>query len=291
MGWNSIENKQKMRDFTLDVHIRLLATLQERGYSFYTVKDSVLKRDGSKRIILRHDVDLLPKNSLRLAEIQHQTGIYGTYYFRIIPESFNDSLIRDIALMGHEIGYHYETMDTCNGNVVMAYDEFCRNLEMFRKIVPVETVCMHGSPLSKFDNRAIWERFDYKNLGIIAEPYFDIDFNKVCYITDTGRMWDGDSFNFRDKGSGNWQQAIGEENRMPRTANLKPFSKFHTTFDIIRAAEEDRLPDKIMMTFHPQRWTDKPVPWVREFIWQNVKNVGKYFLVKLRDKEEVGSRK
>jgi hypothetical protein len=58
--------------------------------------------------------------------------------------------------------------------------------------------------------------------------------------------------------------------------------KFRSTYDIITAAEEDELPDKIMMTFHPQRWTDKPVPWVKELVWQNVKNVGKYFLVKMR---------
>ena len=37
---------------------------------------------------------------------------------------------------------------------------------------------MHGSPLSKWDSRAIWEKYDYRALGITAEPYFDIDFNK-----------------------------------------------------------------------------------------------------------------
>jgi hypothetical protein len=37
-----------------------------------------------------------------------------------------------------------------------------------------------------------------------------------------------------------------------------------------------------MMTFHPQRWTDDMVPWIKELVWQNVKNVGKYFLVRVR---------
>jgi hypothetical protein len=59
--------------------------------------------------------------------------------------------------------------------------------------------------------------------------------------------------------------------------------KFKSTSEIIRAAERGELPDKIMITFHPQRWSDKPGPWLRELIWQNVKNVGKYFLLKLRD--------
>ena len=36
-----------------------------------------------------------------------------------------------------------------------------------------------------------------------------------------------------------------------------------------------------MMTFHPQRWTDKPIPWMKELVWQNTKNIGKYFIVKM----------
>jgi hypothetical protein len=54
---------------------------------------------------------------------------------------------------------------------------------------------------------------------------------------------------------------------------------FHSTRDIIKAANEGRLPDKIMMTFHPQRWNDKPLPWLKELVWQGVKNVGKRVLL------------
>jgi hypothetical protein len=27
-----------------------------------------------------------------------------------------------------------------------------------------------------------------------------------------------------------------------------------------------------MITVHPQRWHDRAVPWVKELVWQNVKN-------------------
>ena len=54
---------------------------------------------------------------------------------------------------------------------------------------PVKTICMHGSPLSKWDNRDLWKRYNYRDFGIIAEPYFDLDFDEVFYITDTGRSW------------------------------------------------------------------------------------------------------
>ena len=80
-----------------------------------------------------------------------------------------------------------------------AYEEFCRYLEKLRETVPIKTICMHGSPFSKYDNRSLWEKYDYKELGIIGEPYFDIDFSKVLYLTDTGRKWDGEKVSIRDK--------------------------------------------------------------------------------------------
>ncbi len=67
----------------------------------------------------------------------------------------------------------------------------------------------------------------------------------------------------------------------PGTLNLADQYHFHSTFDIIRAAEAGELPDQIMMTFHPQRWTDKPVPWIKELVMQNIKNqIKKYFIIR-----------
>ncbi len=81
----------------------------------------------------------------------------------------------------------------------LAYESFCRNLEMLRKNFDIQTICMHGSPRSKFDNRLVRTKYDYWDLGIVGEPYFDIDFSEVLYLTDTGRRWDGDRFSVRDK--------------------------------------------------------------------------------------------
>jgi hypothetical protein len=269
-----------MKDFTIKTYKELLTNLGAKGYSFQTFQE-FLASPRHKAIILRHDVDDRKENSLRFARIQHSMGIVGSYYFRIVPQSFDFEIINEIAALGHEIGYHYETMDSAEGKgpcllrsrqesakgkgpcllrsrqeseelIDRAYEEFCKNLEMFRKIVPVTTICMHGSPRSKYDNKEIWKKYDYKKLGIIGEPYYDIDFNKVAYLTDTGRRWNGDKVSVRDK-------------------VVSPFNfNFRTTHDII--AGINLLPDKVMFTFHPQRWSDDSVLWLKEFILQNVKN-------------------
>ena len=58
--------------------------------------------------------------------------------------------------------------------------------------------------------------------------------------------------------------------------------KLHSTHDIINACKSGKLPDQIMMNFHPQRWTDNPVKWAQELVWQNAKNVVKAGVVRWR---------
>ena len=59
--------------------------------------------------------------------------------------------------------------------------------------------------------------------------------------------------------------------------------RFRRTQDIIDAAEADVLPDKIMITVHPQRWNDSFLPWANELVWQNCKNIVKWGIVKVND--------
>jgi len=58
---------------------------------------------------------------------------------------------------------------------------------------------MHGSPLSKYDNRKLWEEYDYRDFGIVEESYFDMDFLDVLYLTDTGRSWNSENYNVIDR--------------------------------------------------------------------------------------------
>jgi len=246
----------------------LLTQLKNCSYEFITYKD-YCKGDKPKRfVILRHDVDLLPFNSLATAQIEHEFDCRAVYYFRTVPESWNEAVIKEIASMGHEVGYHYESLTTCNGNVQKAFEDFKKNMEKLRNLVPVNTICMHGSPRSPYDSKDIWKQYDYKTLGIIGEPYLSTDFSKMLYLTDTGRRWDGYKVSVRDKIEGYQEEW-----------NAKGWV-FHTTDDIIRALQENRLPDQLMITTHPQRWNDFGFGWMKELMMQNIKNVVKAFIVR-----------
>ena len=256
-------------DFTINSYKSIIHALS-KDYPFQKF-DDFLANSFEQAVILRHDVDRLPQNSLRFAKIQAALGINGSYYFRAVPCSWDEKVILEISNLGHEVGYHYENMDTCHGDIDKAWDDFRYNLDKLRKLVDVKTICMHGSPRSKFDNKALWEKYDYKSLDIIGEPYYDVDFNKVFYLTDTGRRWDGWKTSVRDK--------VPQQEKWVRQGLV-----YHSTYDIINSINKGTFPKQVMFTFHPQRWHDMSVPWVKELVWQGVKNVGKRILVMRNEK-------
>lgn len=256
-----------MLDFSLDIYRELLEKLIEKGYQLIGYADYLKsqepKANSQELIILRHDVDAKPQNSLRIAQIEHSLGAKATYYFRVGRESNNPEIIRAIAKLGHEIGYHYEDMSLCNGDVDQAWSHFQTWLAYFRQYYAVETICMHGAPTSRWDSKDLWKHYDYKTLGIIGEPYLDTDFSDVFYLTDTGRCWDGYKMSVRDK--------IPE---MQDKWEAKGWT-WHTTPQLLRAIEADQLPKHVMLTTHPQRWTNDPKAWYLEMVTQNAKNIVK----------------
>ena len=145
-------------------------------FAFQTFYEFIDK-PKEKVVVLRHDVDLNPKNSLDMAKVESELGVNGTYYFRIVPESFDEDIILQIVEKGHEVGYHYEDIDLVEKLndfedeilIDRAYESFCKNLERFRKLVPINTICMHGSPKAKFDNKIIWNKVNWT-----SPPYINI---------------------------------------------------------------------------------------------------------------------
>lgn len=241
-------------DFTYKKYQELLISLKEKEYDFRTFESFCKGNNPNRFVMLRHDVDTRPLHSLQVAKIEYSLEIPASYYFRIVPKSNHPEIIKQIVALGHEIGYHYEDLTLAKGDSVLAIDLFKEHLEYFRQFYPVTTICMHGSPMSSYDNREIWDSYNYKEWNLIGEPYFDIDFQEIAYITDTGRKWNDLQSNRRDK-----------------VATSRHF-QYRTTNDLIEALLKGYLPEKIMITTHPQRWTDNVIKWTQELVLQSIKN-------------------
>ena len=253
-----------MMDFTHEAYRALLFSLKRRGYTFYTFEQFLSVPQNGRIIVLRHDIDKRPQNALKLARIEHRLGIKASYYIRAVKGTWDENIIRKIVALGHELSYHYEDLTIAKGNHEKAWEHFKINLAKIREFYSAKTICMHGSPLSKWDNRELWKKYDYREVGIVGEPYFDIDYSKVLYITDTGRGWNHTKVSVRDK--------------IDHSDNVLQLS-IKGTGQMIEMIENNNFPDCAIINTHPQRWFPFGVNWVNELLLQSLKNTIKRLLI------------
>lgn len=290
-------------DFTAGKYKLLLSALKGCGAPFAGFSD-IAAGHPEKFIVLRHDVDKKPGNALNLARTEALESIRASYHFRAAGGGFEAEVISEIAALGHEIAYHYEDLSAVAGRrpyrrgevdpavAGKAVARFRRNLELLRRLSPVSVISMHGSPLSPVDNRLLWKYYDYHSDGIVCEPYIDIDVSDILYLTDTGRRWDGEGSSVRDRGFmagsaalpgpyAGWRVKPAEGSLMnmtPRGMAFRAAFKAGSTDELIEEALNNRLPDRLIINTHPQRWSDNPLEWVTELIIQNLKNQVKKFV-------------
>lgn len=247
-------------DFTLDKFQQICYSLEKNNYSSITLAEYMTATIlPEKYILMRHDIDRNPSKALETAKIEQDFNIKATYYFRTVNDNlFCPEIITEVKKMGHEIGYHYEVLNECKGNYEDAIKLFESNLKKFEKLCDVKTVCMHGQPLSKYDNRDIWKKYDYRDFGILGEAYLSID-ESVNYLCDTGRNWNFDHC-LRDF-----------------IPNKTERIHVDSTNDLIELIESGETSNFYILT-HPERWSSNGFEWLFFYSKDMVFNVGKKFL-------------
>ena len=254
-----------MRDFTYLKYEKLCEALLENNFKPKTILDYFTQKETSgKYFVMRHDVDKKPLNSLEIAKIENRLGISSTFYFRTTKDVFIEDIIQQISNLGHEIGYHYEVLALFNGDRQKAIKRFKSDISKIGQLAKVKSISRHGSPGSKWDEHDLWSTYNYLDFGIECEAYIDIDYDSVHYVTDTGRCWNGDKFNIRDK----------------VFSNLEKLDVGNTTelINSIKVLDKD-----IIINTHPQRWNDNYLPWFNELWMQNTKNIFKGLIKKYRN--------
>lgn len=261
-------------DFTLNKYTQLCESISNSSYAPMTV-ESYIKQNGKKNkvIILRHDVDSRPANALRIAEIEKEFKLKSTYYFRVIDEVFQKDLIEKIQALGHEIGYHYEVLDKSKGNFENAIKLFETELQAFRKISDIKTICMHGNSRTPWNSRDIWKRYDFTEFDILGEAYLSIDFSRMAYISDSARTWDH-KYKVKDIVEGS------KGSLLPQIAS---------TDEIIDLIRKDEFNQLYILT-HPDEWTDNLVTWSWDYLRQTFRNRAKLIVKWWFDQNKTGNK-
>ncbi|WP_052300928.1 hypothetical protein [Methanoplanus limicola] len=196
-----------------------------------------------------------------MAEIEHDLGIRSSYYFRH-PYTFKPDIISKIHELGHEVGYHYETLSKARGEPKVAIKLFEEELNEFKKIHEIKTICMHGKPLSGYDNRELWKYYDFHDYGIEGEAYLSIDEQKIQYFTDTGRNWSN-------------KNSLRDFMSVPQTYSVETTDDL---INLIKSAEESYL----YLNIHPERWTKNYFNWISSYLQDNLINAGKTIIAAIQ---------
>lgn len=238
---------------------KLLKAGLEAGYEHVTVREYLTHSSLPENVIIhRHDVDRKPENALSMAQLEYKYDITSTYYFRTIDKTFKPELIHEIEKQGHEIGYHYEDVDRAEGDIEVAHELFKEHLEKVRTHATVDTICMHGNPLTDYDNRTMWNADTYDSYGLLGEAYLSIDFTDVIYFSDTGRTWLDGSLKIKDHPVG--------DSRKERNVE--------TTTELINLISSQEL-DRLYILSHPNRWSETFIEYVGEMFKDVATNLGK----------------
>jgi hypothetical protein len=237
-------------DFTLAKYEQLCKAITNSKYANVTLREYLTRqnRDTESFMILRHDVDKNDKYALDMARVEYRYHLKGTYYFRMRKNTFVSTIIDEIAGYNHEIGYHYETVDRCHGDIEAAMVLFENELSAFRQKYAVTTACMHGNPLSRYDNKAIWQKRSPSDFGLLGEPYLSLDYTKFAYFSDSGRTWE------QHTGKKVKDQVGVHYNRLPKN-----------TDELIKIVNIGELPNICILT-HPERWSKNLLDYNKRYL-------------------------
>lgn len=259
-----------MKDFSHSAYEKYIRTIKS-SYPNILRFDEFFLTDlkPASFCLIRHDVDRRPKRALQMAKLEKAMGINSTYYFRAKPYVFKSEIIKEISRLGHEIGYHYESLSDTKGDLSCALEDFKGNLRKFRRIVPVQTISMHGRPLKPYDNRDIWRDPNNHALllekyGILGDVYLDIDYKEIAYINDTGRNWSPNQSNIRGQ--------------IKSSMKLK-FNNGRELYDYLKSNPNP----KMVFQIHPERWTEHIMDYCVSFCFDAMANTAKYITKIMRD--------
>lgn len=227
--------------------------------------DSVLKNDGNKQyLILKHDVETNVSKAYKIAQIEHKYGHKGSYYVQayLLKDGKNTQFLTEMKKMGHEISYHYDVMDSNQGDIDRAIIEFSENLENFKANGFIcTTVCQHGNPVVKrsgyHSNRDFFRNIKVKNkypeLADIMVDFKHKARTEYLYFSDAGRKFNliydpinNDIINSEDK-------------------NI-------SYNDLTEVVDQIDNGDNCIISIHPHRWSKSRIDYlVRTYLFKVIK--------------------
>jgi len=170
-------------NFSFKHYQEILELFKERGYKFcFFSENPDLK---SKKIYLRHDIEISLNKALQLAQIENQNKVYSTYFVQVSNFLYNPfnkrhaEIIRKINGLGHQIGLHFwDDYDRLNEKEISK--EVARQLQVLRAYFNVKNVVSFHRPTDKLFN---------KKFNSFISTYEIKFFKKIKYLSESNAIW------------------------------------------------------------------------------------------------------
>lgn len=179
--------------YSLEKLIKKLVLLKKHK-KFSRMRDLYEKNTSEHHtILLRIDVEKNLSHHEKLAKTLNDNDIHATFYFHTRYNTYNVDTLKKIEELGHEIGFHHECLDRCQGDFDKAKDLFTKEVLKFREDgFDLKTICSHGElGLKKIGYKTNHDLFKQypsliNELSLYGEVYTDIMGKwRQNYISDT----------------------------------------------------------------------------------------------------------
>lgn len=224
-----------------------------------------------KYIVLKHDVETDVHRAFELARIEQKYGHRGSYYVQayLMQKQKNIEILEQMKVMGHEISYHYDVMDSNKGNLERAIVEFEKNRSVFENNgFQIITVCQHGNPVIErvgytsnrdfFRSKEVQEL--YPDIADIMVDFKDKYNTEYAYYSDAGRRF---CLIF---------DPINNDRVKSDDKNIV-FNDLNEVYEAIRCG------GNAIISTHPHRWTKSTMEYViKNMFFKSVKGIAKLIL-------------
>ncbi|MCL5407145.1 MAG: hypothetical protein M1429_01465 [Patescibacteria group bacterium] len=182
-------------DFSLKHYREILKLALKSGFVITNFRDFDKVSNRPKVIILRHDIDVLPKRSLELAKIEKSLKIKSTFFVRVHGQYYYPSgqtlkILKKIKDLGHEIGLHSEARVLAPVFKMDLADLFLSEKAILEEVLKCKiiTASEHGD-LGRPGN--FWQNHFFKKIPKekVGIKHYSQEYSQFHYLSDSLQNW------------------------------------------------------------------------------------------------------
>jgi hypothetical protein len=187
MEYLGVKNSEDSRSDFTRLNYRRILQIVTNTYRTGTIAQY---KEESIQALWRHDVDYSPQAALALGTIENEEGVQSTYYFNMRSEFYNlfepsvANIVQRLYLMGHEIGLHFDAMQSDVSTATKLEMSLEKECKIFETIFGIKVKSFSFHNPSELTNN-----FKDELYGGLINAYNNDLMSRFVYCSDSNGYW------------------------------------------------------------------------------------------------------